>query len=249
MTLAYATSAPAGNARSRCRVCVCADAGLTMVEVLVATLILSIGSVGLLSAFDAGRTSTSYSEEQNVANSIAEREILRITALPWAQIALKTPSTQWTAKSASTTDPTSYIKSAECDTSVTLPTHGGPCYQWEWNTSSDLEPLVISSEAESANADPYTFETFTAGKSKRLSGSVYRYITWVNDGNCKGTNNLCTVNYYKRITVAVTVEGLNKPVVLSTLYANPKGESLNPLYDGATCEEVQGKGESVPCTH
>lgn len=239
-------SAARSASPARLRHALLAQEGMTLIEALVAAVILAIASAGLLSAFDAGRTSTSYAEEQNVANSIAERELVRITALPWAQIALAEPASKWKAKSASATDPTSYIKSEPCDKGVTLPTNGPPCYQWEWNNSSDVEPLVLSSEAESAKEDPYTFTTSTASGSTRLSGSVYRYVTWVSDPKCTGTNNTCSSNTYKRITVAVTVTGLRKPVVLSTLYTNPKGEANNALVDGATCEE---EGKSVSCTH
>lgn len=228
------------------------DGGMTLIEVIIATLILGLSAAGLLTTFDAARNDTSYSELHNVATQAAERELQRITAQKWEQLALNKNLT-WASESSSPANPTSYISSVECDTSTSLPNHQ-PCYEFNWSNTTEKEPLVLGEEAEvDHTADPYTFTTLTAGKATRLSVSVYRYITWVDDAKCEGTSNTCfntsatSPSNYKRIIVAATVIGLKKPVVLSTLYVNPKGESANALYDGATCEEGTTKG--VKCNY
>jgi len=232
------------------------ERGMTLFEVLMATLILAIASSGLLSAFDAGRRSISYSELHSVATQVGERELQRVSSLKWEQIALN-KELSWASGSSSTTDPTHYLSAVECDASVALPSHK-PCYEYDW--SSKYEPLVLASEAELSSepdkaTDPVTFTTSAPGGATRLSGSVYRYITWVNDeGKCEGTGNTCfstsTQTNYKRVTVAVTMSGLQRPVVLSTLLINHKGEASNPLFAGAKCVE-EGKpiteAASVEC--
>lgn len=228
------------------------ERGMTLIEVIIATLILGMSAAGLMTTFDAARRDTSYSELHNLATQAAERELQRITAEKWEQIALNKKLT-WAAESSSPTNATYYISPAECDASVSLPNHK-PCYEFNWANTAEKEPLALGEEGEvDSTADPYTFTTLTASKATRLTVSVYRYITWVDDSKCEGTNNTCfstsavSTSNYKRVIVAATVTGLKKPVVLSTLYINPKGESANALYDGATCEEGSTKG--VKCNY
>ena len=63
--------------------------------------------------------------------------------------------------------------------------------------------------------------TWNDGQS-RLSGSIYRYVTWIDDPHVPGAQNA------KRITVAVTVDNarsggaLNKPVLVSSVAFDPK---------------------------
>jgi Tfp pilus assembly protein PilV len=227
------------------------ECGLTLIEAIVATLIISLAAAGLLSAFDTARRDTSYSELHNVATQAAERELQRIAAQKWEEIALNKKHT-WAPESSSTANPTYYISAAECDSTVSLPNYK-PCYEFNWKNTSEKEPLVLGEEGEvDGTADPYTFTTLTASNATRLSVSVYRYITWVDDAKCEGSGSTCfstsasSASNYKRVTVAATVAGLREPVVLSTLLVNPKGESSNSLYDGATCEEGSTKG--VKCT-
>lgn len=235
---------------------------MTLIEVLVAVLILSIAAAGTLSAFDAGRRSVGYSELHSIATQAAEREMQRVTSLPWEDIALNASyESTWGAPSSSTTNPTYYLSSAECDTLVTLPGTKKPCYAYNWESPSTKEPVVLATELEleAAEADrqlnPVTFTTSTPSHGTRLTVTVYRYVTWVYDPNCVGrTENTCSSTSastnYKRITVAATVTGLKKPAVLSTLYVDPKGETNNALFDGAKCVEegkaITEKGTKCP---
>jgi len=226
---------------------------MTLLEVMFASVILAIASVGLITAFISSRNETSYSEKRTTATALAEQEMLRLTALPWSEIANnkeKPPSSE----SPSTTDPSHYVVSGPCDGEHTLPGHE-PCYQYDWTNASSVEPMVLEKEevvnkAEPAevHADPYTLETKTAKGAARITGKIYRYITWVYDANCKGATcaSESTESNYKRITVAVTITGLKQPVVLSTLYANPAGGANNAIVSGAMCKEA---GATVKCTN
>ena len=224
---------------------IASEVGFTLIEVMVATLLLAVSAAGLLRAFDSARNEASYSEKQNTAAAIADGELQRITALPWSEMSLNKASS-WTPKSSSPADPTSYLSAGPCAVSASLPQHE-PCYQYDWSNSANVEPLVTATSGYDPTTDPYTFTTLTANGTTRLSGSVYRYITWVNDPRCVGSNNTCGgANADKRITVAVTVSGLKNPVILSSLYVNPEGREKNPLVAGAKC--LDG-GVEVPCTH
>jgi type II secretory pathway pseudopilin PulG len=229
------------------------EGGMTLLEVMFATLILAIAAAGVVGSFNAARNETSYSEKRNTATVLAEQEILRLTALPWNEIANNKESPP-TSESASTTNPSHYVVAGKC-AEHTLPPPREPCYQYDWTKSASIEPLVLEKEtvinkAEPAedHPDPYSFETKNAKGTARITGKVYRYITWVYDKNCTVTNCTSenTESNYKRITVAVTVAGMKTPVVLSTLYANPVGGTNNPIVDGSTCKE---KGVTVKCTN
>jgi len=224
--------------------------GFTLVEVLVATLIIALAAAGLLTAFNGARHEATYSEKQNVAAAVAEQEVQRITSLPWEQIALNSEAT-WSALSASADDPTSYLSAGPCPAPSGTPEapQQKPCYQYDWNTSTRIEPLVTAAAAslgeEAKKADPYPFTTVSANGATRLSGSIYRYITWAYDKECTGPN--CGGSHSsKRITVAVTITGFKHPVVISSVYTNPRGEQKNPLVAGAECLEGETR---VPCTH
>jgi type II secretory pathway pseudopilin PulG len=216
-----------------------------LIEVLVAALMIAIAASGLLVALNGARSEGSYSELLNTGAAVADKEIQRITALKWSEMSLNAAAS-WTAKSSSTTDPSSYLSAGPCDESVSLPQYK-PCYAYDWIHTAVTEPLVTATTGYDSTEDPYSFTTVAPGGSTRISGSVYRYITWVNDPKCVGTKNTCGgSNADKRITVAVTVSGLRKPIVLGTLYTNPEGNALNPLVDGAKC--LDG-GVEVSCTH
>lgn len=228
---------------------------LTMIEVLVATMILSIGTVGLLTAFDGGRRATTYAELHSIATEAAERELQRVGSLEWSKIALNGTSSTYTANSASPTDPTSYLKAEECDKTSKLPSHGAPCYEYAWGVPADVEPLVLKEEKAGKKeadetVDPLTFTTLAPGGSTRLTVTVYRYITWAVDSECKTTICSSETNEKldpKRVTVAVEVTGLRTPVVMSTLATDTDAGETHPL-DEAKCEETkEGKEEKVAC--
>ena len=226
--------------------------GMTLIESLVATLILAVSAVGLVSAFAGSRNSGSYAEKHNVATTMAEKELLRVSALPWTEISLKKSEVSTWSAGASTTEPSHYFSKGPCAVGETLPAHE-PCYQYDWEGKKAAEPLVTVESGYDKEADPYGFATETAKKTTRLSGKVYRYITWVNDSNCVGAvGNTCrsesTETNAKRITVAVTVTGMKVPVVLTTVYVNPKGGTKNPIVNGAKCKDEETK-TSVPCVN
>jgi Tfp pilus assembly protein PilV len=221
---------------------------MTIIEVIVAALILCIGMIALLSAFDSSRRLGTSAEEHQTASTIAESELHRIESLSWAQIALTAEPTK--AALATSTNPTYYEAGGTCALSSPYgPPASSPCYQWDWGGSAGLtsttEPLVISSSGDSA-ADPTPWSTtvINNGSVVRLNGMIYRFITWVNDPNC--TLSTCGASSDdKRILVAVTGTGLNTPTVLTALVTNPVGGSADPLSGGKNnCLE---NGRQVPC--
>jgi prepilin-type N-terminal cleavage/methylation domain-containing protein len=216
--------------------------GMTLVEVLVAALILVIAALALFKTFDKSRTLMSDSEMRNTATALARGEIERVEGLPWSSIAASAPS-----KAEGATNPTHYVSEGPCAGSSNPPVNK-PCYQWDWTKGSSTEPFVVSAGADAtSNPNPWSDAISTTNASVRASGSIYRFITWVNDGECKAAE--CGGEKdAKRITVAVTSSWLKTPVVLSTVYWNPAGESANPLKKISELKCLDG-GVKVACTN
>lgn len=220
------------------------EGGFTVVEVLVAVLVLTVGLITLVAAFDPARRLGTTAEMRQVASGMAEQEIQRVQALPWAKIALASAPT--VNSGATAKDPTHYISNGPC---IGTGPVTSPCYQWDWSTVSSAEGLDVDATNADGTANPQAWTTTvnTSSGATRFSGKTYRFITWANDTEC--TQTACGgTNDYKRVTVAVTVNGLTTPIVESTLVTNPvasNGASNDPLADpSVTC--VDGT-TTVPC--
>jgi hypothetical protein len=119
-----------------------------------------------------------------------------------------------------------------------------PCYEWDWGSTSSYEAFVISATGTTPS-EAWSEAISTSNGSTRVSGSLYRFITWVNDPECKA--DACGgAEDYKRITVAVTSSRLHSPVTLSTLYVNPVGGKTNPLLEASI--KCLDNGSEVACT-
>lgn len=222
--------------------------GFTLIELLVATAILAVGVLALLGSLDSSRAETSSAEAEVVASTIGQRELERVSAQPYARIALAaSPGT-----AADPADPRFYVTTtvtAACPSSTTPA--APPCYQWDQAaaaSTADTEPLVVDAANADTTANPQAWSAPAPNGGTRLAGSVYRFVTWARDPSCTGAGCNQTTGY-KRVTVAVTVDSspLRHPIVLSTLVANTAGGVNNPLTDvGTSCQDG---GSSVACAN
>jgi Tfp pilus assembly protein PilV len=189
-----------------------AQGGFMMIEVLIATLILTVGLLGLIGAFDSARKLNLLSERRTEMAHRAQLEIERLQAKPYAELEMK-------ALPSSSTEPTNpdyYVKTSTSE------------YQYG-SSSSEAEKLVIATTATekmiSATPTGRSCSTYVGAcewKDGLLSGNVYDFITWHTDGKCGA--GCPTSKNYKRLTVAVTVtvgSGSHtiSPVRVSTLVA------------------------------
>jgi prepilin-type N-terminal cleavage/methylation domain-containing protein len=175
------------------------ERGMTIIEVTVALALMAVGVLALMTTFNGSRDLVSSGERSGIAAHQGELEIEKALSLDYAKIALPTiPS-----HSASSTSPDFYV-------------NGGGTYQWDQSASPQpADPLV----ADAANGSLVHVSAWSDGQS-RLNGSVYRYVTWIDDPQIAGTHDA------KRITIAVTVNtgganGLKNPVLVSTIAIDP----------------------------
>lgn len=166
------------------------EEGFTVVEVLIAAIVLAVGILSVFSSVDNSQALVTTAERNEAATHVAEREMEYIKSLAYSSVALNgSPGT-----SSSVEDPRYYVSS------------GSPAsYRWNHDSSPPrYEPVITGGTLSS---------TPTTWQDGRLSGTVHRFVTWVDDPCCAGAQN------YKRITVAVTINGParpRKPIILSS---------------------------------
>lgn len=162
--------------------------GMSIVEVMVAALVLAVGVLATMNVVLGSRDLTTTSEKLEAASHVAEKELEALQSLSW----------------------TAQAHSA-------IPASGPAPYTvnsgvFQWPADRPGATVVDAGGVVQNAATPWS--------DGRLSGSVYRFVSWVDDPCCPGPWN------YKRLTVVVTVNGrpaIGKPVVLSTYAAEKEG--------------------------
>jgi hypothetical protein len=165
------------------------DEGLTMIEVVMAAMILTLGSLALMSLVSSQAHNTFRSEQSQVVSNRLQQEMEKIKNLPYSQIALSGSPIDTT----DTSDPRWRVSGTNY--SVT-------------QDGTQLRPLVYDGSsldaggAVSGGAISPTPETFTSGD---VRGTIYRFVTWENDANCPdascpGSQDL------KRVIVAIQLD-------------------------------------------
>jgi Tfp pilus assembly protein PilV len=181
-----------------------------LIEVLVAILVLTVGLLGLIGAFDSARKLNLLSERRTSMAHRAQLELERLQAIPYEQLAMKSAPSHSTEAA----NPDFYVK------------EGGTEYQYG-AASSETEKLVEqASLGEIATSPSGRKCSQSLGACEwvdgTVTGNVYDFVTWHTDKLCKPSSTS-----YKRLTVAVTAtvpSSNNRPTVvrISTLIANPK---------------------------
>lgn len=226
-----------------------ATAGFTIVEVLVATLVLTIGIVAMFSNFTSSQKLGTSAEVHQAAAAVAEGELERLRGLKWSELALTearipTRVTESSSPSYWEVSPSTTACAGQGPSGQT--TH---CFQWEITETSAKEPMVIEAGAEATYANPHVVTTTATlgGGATRLSFEISRFITWVSDKEgctattCEGTGD------DKRIVLGVTGTHLDKPLYFTTIVTNRELGESDPL-KGQKCTEGAAETECVDQT-
>jgi Tfp pilus assembly protein PilV len=195
-----------------------AEDGIMLLEVLFAILVLTIGLLGLIGAFDSARKLNLLSERRTSMAHRAQLEIERLQTLPYAQLAMQSPPPH----STETTNPDYYVNLSP----TTCTSLGDGCYAWNLESTGEEEPLVPETGTAKVYASPSGRSCSTGvgaceWEDGLIKGNVYDFVTWHKDKVCTGP-----VTSYKRLTVVVTANvpsGTRAPaaVHVSTLIAKP----------------------------
>lgn len=214
--------------------------GFTLVEVLVSTLVLTIGAATTFGLLSTATKNSQRAEATQVALNRAQQEIETLRSLPNKQLAM-------TATPEPSTDPLS------------------PNYRVSGGTFALIRQPRSSPATMVANGTPLYGGGFVSGgvvnpgptpfTSGDISGSTYRYVVWRDDTQC-GTGCPGTQDF-KQIIVAVK---LNTPgnqsgergyVEVQSDFVDPKdGPEADPLPagDGKVVTAQQFFLSDTPCS-
>lgn len=200
--------------------------GLTLIEVMVAVLLLSGGLLGTLSIFNSGERMSSGTRRAQSAYSIAQTNLEALVAMPWATLALD--PAQKPARAAGT--PAANLRTATNGTCTTAPT--------ATPSATDCTRLAIFANPDDTtelSAGGVTSpETLVFGSAngigvttKDTSSSaytVYRYVTEASDSSYTVGSSTYKA---RRVMVAVQFtsndqsKAIKKPVWVSTVVIDP----------------------------
>ena len=163
------------------------EAGMTLVEVVVAMLLLVIGGLAVVMVVNAGTRSSFRAEQRQIVVNRMEQELEQIKQLPFEEIALQSVPTHVSDP----TDPNSRVSGTQYD--LGEGTMASMVYD---GSSLQGGGSVAGGQVATGPAD------FTTGD---VTGQLHRYVVWVNDPTCSEV--LCPGSQdLKRVVVAVRLD-------------------------------------------
>jgi type II secretory pathway pseudopilin PulG len=179
--------------------------GFTIIEALAALALMTTGIVALIGSVDRQRDLVTHSEKKEAAAHVAQREMERVLALAYDKVAFPTGTSL--ASSSDPNHPDHYVSGGQ--------------FQWDRNDSTKVSPIVTAGTGMIAHGP----ETWTSAPTDagRITGKIYRYVTRVDDSDCRPVGS-CASGAYRRVTIAVTVDGTGGPrlpTLISAYAINP----------------------------
>lgn len=187
------------------------ERGLTIVEVVVAGMILVISGLGVLGIVDAATRNTFRAEQSQVVANVLQREMEAIKQLPYAEVALATLP----AQSGGANDPRSRISEATFDTAGDGTGYRPLVYDGSVNGG---ETVACAPNCLTSDPEPFQVDD--------VSGQVFRYVVW---DDCD-PSWLCEQDgqrFLKRVIVVVKLDA-TAPGGGSRRYQEVQGEIADP---------------------
>ena len=160
--------------------------GITMIETMIAALVLALGSLAVLQLLGTQARSTFQGEQSQVVSNRLQEEMEKIKQLPYNQIAL----TGLPTDTPDTSDPRWRVSGGNF--SVTQ--DGSQLRALVYNGSALFAGGTVSGGAISPAP-----QSFTSGD---VSGTIYRFVVWEDDPSCPATSCPGTQDL-KRVIVAI----------------------------------------------
>jgi prepilin-type N-terminal cleavage/methylation domain-containing protein len=196
------------------------EQGFTIVEVMVAILVVAVALVGTLQAFISSDHGNLATQETQAVSTAAEQAVEQLRAMSYNSLALssfpiQTGSGILTGDASGDPEDPDYWVSG---TNLQIPNNFAQVASGVLSTVASAGEALIG--GGTINPGPVTVS------SDGFNVTIYRYVTWVVDSCFLGGINLCpSIEDAKRITVAAVLDGtgsnLPKPFWLTTIVANP----------------------------
>jgi prepilin-type N-terminal cleavage/methylation domain-containing protein len=196
--------------------------GFTLIEVLVAALILVGGSFAAFGLLRAATLNTQRAKATQVALDLAQQELEVLRGIPDEQLALKEPpppSTNPKNPDYRVSENSFYLSREPLGNKAALVYKESPLYGGGYVTGEAVKPGP---------------EKFTSGN---VSGRIYRFVVWRNDTSCP--ESTCPgPQDYKQVVVAVRIDKAPNQaseqgyVEVQSTFINPKDNAKNDPIPG-----------------
>src|SRR4051794_22501940 len=206
----------------------CAEAGFTVIEVVVAVLLLAIGALALLGLVDSTSRSNYRAQQSQVVSDRLQQEMEAIKQLPYAQVSL----TAVPAPSSDPANPNSRVSGAQFNVDRT-----GAASNWNLvyngghsNETGGTLPTCSADPANCGKVDPGP----TQFQSGNIKGQIYRYVVWEPQAGCSNCAHKASsdsyngqqVEWFKHVVVAITLNQTASGGIRS--YQEIQGDVGNP---------------------
>lgn len=178
------------------------DAGFTVVEVVVAAVILTI-SAGAVLGLISSATRTNYrAQESQVASDLLQRELEKAKQMPFSQVAL----TSVPAHSADPSNPNYRVSGSQFNINRT-----GTSSNWGLVYNSGHSSQTGGTVSLDSGQGLAPLSTFTSGN---VHGTVYRYVVWMPETSCSNCGhypgsdsyNGQPMAWYKRVIIVAALD-------------------------------------------
>jgi prepilin-type N-terminal cleavage/methylation domain-containing protein len=205
------------------------EAGFTIIEVLVAIVILTIGALTTFSLLSAANRNTDRAKESQVALDLAQQELEALRSLSNEELAL----TSSPGHSSDALDPDYRVNSSGKFAVVREPpgsyrklvVEGG---EIEGEPGKEIKGAVVQPSESFENGD--------------VSGTIHRYVVWGNDTACG--SECPTSQDFKQIVVAVKLDTPGNQAG-ERGYVEAQSNFVNPTDSSETDPAPNSKGELV----
>jgi Tfp pilus assembly protein PilV len=170
--------------------------GVTVVEVIVAALILVLGALATLGLVDTAHRQTFRAEQSQVVSDRLQAEMEAVKRLEYTKVALTTEPSQ----SADSANPNYRVTNGSGFSTFALNENGTDSATLVVNGSDSVTGGIVD-----PGPTPFTSGDLGVGAAGDIKGQIYRYVTWINDPDCPDT--VCPgAKDFKRVTIVIKVD-------------------------------------------
>jgi prepilin-type N-terminal cleavage/methylation domain-containing protein len=187
--------------------------GFTMIELLIAILVLGIGIIATMGVFGSSKRTTLVAQRHEIAVHQAQREMEKLRALKYSELGLNVNSNGLGVPQYSS-DPNSPNNRVRASDGAFIVTPSDP------NQTTCCEEMVTQDHGGNDQGkvkpglapDNTPGEPFTVGQgTSAVTGRIFRYVSWRDEKCavlvCDGTRNT------KRLIIAVTLTPIGNPAL------------------------------------